>query len=101
MLKYMLIWTSLVAQTVKNLPAMQKASVQSLGLKDPLEKGMATHPSVLAWIIPWTEKPGGLQSTESQKVGKKLRLSIHTSMSWNKKKKKKTERNYISICLSP
>ena len=44
MLKYMLIWTSLVAQTVKNLPAMQKASVQSLGLEDPLEKGMATHP---------------------------------------------------------
>jgi len=62
-----------VAQTVKNLPAMQKTSIQSLGLEDPLEKGMATHPSVLAWRNPWTEKPGGLQSTELQKVGKKLR----------------------------
>ena len=62
-----------MAQTVKNLPAMQKTSIQSLGLEDPLEKGMATHPSVLAWRNPWTEKPGGLQSTELQKVGKKLR----------------------------
>ena len=52
---------------------MQKTSIQSLGLEDPLEKGMATHPSVLAWRNPWTEKPGGLQSTELQKVGKKLR----------------------------
>ena len=62
-----------MAQTVKNLPAMQKTSIQSLGLEDSLEKGMATHPSVLAWRNPWTEKPGGLQSTELQTVGKKLR----------------------------
>ena len=59
---------SLVAQTVKNLPAMQKTWVQSLGQEDPLEKGMATHSSVLAWRIPWTEEPGGLSSTGSQRV---------------------------------
>ena len=53
-------WASLVAQMVKNLPAMQETWVQSLGLKDPLEKGMATHSSTLAWRIPWTEEPGRL-----------------------------------------
>ena len=51
-----------MAQTVKNLPAMQKARVRSLGREDPLEKKMATHSSILAWEIPWTEEPGGLQS---------------------------------------
>ena len=55
-----------MAQTVKNLPAMKETWVQSLGWEDPLEKGMATHSSVLAWRIPWTEKPGGLQSVGSQ-----------------------------------
>ena len=50
---------SLVAQMVKNLPAMQEAWVQSLGWEDPLEKGMATHSTMLAWRIPWTEEPGG------------------------------------------
>jgi len=59
---------SLVAQTVKNLPAMQETLVRSLGLKDPLEKGIATHSSTLAWRVPWTEEPGGLQSTGSQRV---------------------------------
>ena len=49
----------MVAQMVKNLPAMQKTWVQSLGQEDPLEKEMATHPSILAWRIPWTEEPGG------------------------------------------
>ena len=57
----------LVAQMVKNLPAMQETQVQSLDREDPLEKGMATHSSILAWEIPWTEKPGGLQSMGSQK----------------------------------
>ena len=52
--------TSLVAQTVKNLPAMQETWVLSLGLKDPLEKGMATHCSILVRRIPWTEEPGRL-----------------------------------------
>ena len=53
---------------VKNLPAMQEAWVQSLDLEDPLEKGMATHSSVLAWRIPWTEEPGGLQSMGSKEL---------------------------------
>ena len=60
---------SLVAQTVKRLPAMREARVPSLGWKDPLEKEMATHSSTLAWKIPWTEEPGGLQSMRSQRVG--------------------------------
>ena len=53
-------WSSLVAQTVKNLPAMWETQVRSLGWEDPLEKGMATHSSILAWKIPRTEEPGGL-----------------------------------------
>ena len=59
---------SLVAQMVKSLPAMQETRVQSLGPEDPLEKGMATHSSILAWRTPWTEELGGLQSMESQRV---------------------------------
>ena len=58
-----------MAQTVKNLPAMWETWVQSLVWEDPLEKGMATHSSILAWRIPRTEEPGGLQSMESQRVG--------------------------------
>ena len=53
---------------VKNLPTMQETWVQSLGWEDPLEEGMETHSSILAWRIPWTEVPGGLQSTGSQRV---------------------------------
>ena len=60
---------SLVAQRLKCLPAMQETWVQSLGREDPLEKEMATHSSMLAWRIPWTEEPGGLQSTGLQIVG--------------------------------
>ena len=60
---------SLVVQTVKNLPAMQETQVPSLGREDPLEKGMATHSSILAWRIPWTEEPGGLESMGCQRVG--------------------------------
>ena len=59
---------SLVAQMVKYLPAMQETQVQSLGWEDPLEKGMATHSSILVWRIPWAEEPGRLQSMGSQKV---------------------------------
>ena len=58
-----------MAQLVKNLSAMQETWVLSLGWEDPLEKGMATHSSILAWRIPWTEVPGGLQSTGSQRAG--------------------------------
>ena len=61
--------TSLVAQLVKNPPAMQETWVRSLGWEGPLEEGMATHSSILAWRIPWTEKPGGIQSTGLQRVG--------------------------------
>ena len=57
-----------MAPTIKYLPAMQETQVQSLGWEDPLEKGMATHSSICAWRIPWTEKPGGLQSMGSQRV---------------------------------
>ena len=62
-------WASLVAQLAKNLPAMQETQVQSLGQEDPLKEEMATHSSLLAWRIPWTEKPGGLQSMGLQRVG--------------------------------
>ena len=58
-----------MAQTVKNPPAMQETQVRSLSQEDPLEKGMATHSSILVWRIPWTEEPNGLQSLGSQRVG--------------------------------
>ena len=59
----------IVAQMVKNLPAMQETWVQSLGREDPLEKEMATHSSIPAWRIPWTKESGGLQFIGSHKVG--------------------------------
>ena len=58
-----------MVQMVKNPPAMQETQVRSLGMKDPLEKGMATHPSILAWRITLTEEPGRLQPMGSQRVG--------------------------------
>ena len=61
--------TSLVAQTVKHMPTMQETQLQSLGQEDALEKEMATHSSILAWKIPWTEEPDGLQSMGSQRAG--------------------------------
>ena len=65
---FSILRASLVAQTVKNLLAMWETWVQSLGWEDPLEKGMATHSSILAWRIPWTEEPDRLQSMGSQGV---------------------------------
>ena len=62
------IESRVLAQMVKNLPTMRETLVQSLGLEDPLEKGKATCPSILVWRIPWTEEPGGLQSTGSHRV---------------------------------
>ena len=59
---------SLVAQTTENLSEMQETWVRSLGWEDPLEKGMATHSRILAWRLPWTEEPGGLESMGSQRV---------------------------------
>ena len=64
---------------VKRLPAMWETRVQSLGWEDPLEKGMATHSSILAWKIPWIEELGGLQSTASQKVGHDWATSLSLS----------------------
>ena len=65
---FLLILSSLVAQKVKNLPAIHKIWIQSLGQEDPLEKEMSTHSSILAWRIPWTEEPGRLQSMGLQRV---------------------------------
>ena len=62
-------WASLVAQRLKHLPPMRETGVQSLGWEGPLEKRMITHSSILAWRIPWTEKPSRLQFTGSQRVG--------------------------------
>ena len=59
----------MVAQTVKNLPAMWETWIQSLVQEDPLEMGLATHSSILAWRIPWIEEPGGLQSMGLERVG--------------------------------
>ena len=69
---------SLVAQTVKHLPTMRETWVQSLGQENPLKKGMATHSSILAWKIPWTEEPGRLQSTGHKESDTTERLSTHT-----------------------
>ena len=67
-----------MAQLVKNLPAMQETQVLSLGREDPLEKGMATHSSILAWRIPQTEEPGGLQSTGLQRAHMTEHARVHT-----------------------
>ena len=71
-----------MAQTVKRLPTMQETQVRSLCWEDPLEEEMATHSSTLAWRIQWTEKPGGLQSVGSQRVGMTERLSLTHSTQW-------------------
>ena len=70
-------WASLVAQRLKCLPAMWETWVRSLGWEDPLEKEMATHSSILAWKIPWTEEPGGLQSMGLQRVRHDWSTSLH------------------------
>ena len=67
---------SLVAQTVKNLPAMPETWVQSLSQKDPLEKGMATHSSILAWGIPWTEEPGSYSLWGHKELDTSERLTV-------------------------
>ena len=67
-----------MAQMVKNLPVMQETQIQSLGQEDPLEKGMATHSCILAWRIPWSEEPGGLQSMGSQGVRHDLATNAFT-----------------------
>ena len=74
----------MVAQRLKHLPAMQETWVQSLSQEDPLEKEMATHSSILAWRIPWTEEPGGLQSTGSQRVGHEKKIKNKKKKSWTR-----------------
>ena len=68
---------SLVAQAVKNLPAIQETQIQPLSQKDPLEKGMVIHSSILVWRTPWTQKPGGLQSVGLQRVGHTRATNTH------------------------
>ena len=78
-----------MAQSVKNPPAMQETWVQSLGWEDPLEKGMATHSSILAWEIPWIEEPGGLKSMELQRV--RHDLVTKSPPTYNGKEEKRRE----------
>ena len=77
-LMYIYTWDSLVAQMVKNLPAMQESQIWPLGQEDPLEKGKATPSRILAWRIPWREDPGGLQSKGSQWVRHDWTTNTHT-----------------------
>ena len=79
------------AQRVKNPPAMRETRVWSLGREDPLEKGMATHSSVLAWNIPWTEEPGGLQSRGPQRVRHDWATNIHTHRLWGELNRRKLD----------
>ena len=74
----LLIWASLVAQMVKNLPAMQETRIWSMAGEDPQEKGMATPSSILAWRIPWTEEPDSLQSMGLQRVGHNWLTNTHS-----------------------
>ena len=74
--------TSLVAQMVKRLPAIAETRVQSPGWEDPLEKEMATHSSIIAWKISWTEEPGELQSKGPQRVGTTERIALTYLLSY-------------------
>ena len=93
--------TGTVAQEVKNPPAMWEAWVGSLGWEDPLEKGMATQSSILAWRIPWREEPGGLQSMGSQRVGHNWTTFTSLHIITSQKRKKKKSQNSYSLCLIP
>ena len=77
---------SLVAQTVKSLPAMQETQVWSLGREDPLEQGLAAHSSILAWGIPWAEEPAGLWSVGSQRVRHDYVTDMFTLIAYTAKK---------------
>ena len=82
-LAYIYLWASLVAQMIKHLPTMQENWVRSLGWKDPREKEMATHSSILAWKIPWMEESCRLQSMRSQIAGHNWATSLHfTGCHW-------------------
>ena len=83
--KYVYVYTSLVAQTVKHLSTMWETRVWALGWEDPLDKEMATHSSTIAWKIPWTEEPGRIQSMGSQKVGHDWATSLSYTHTCNLK----------------
>ena len=93
----MLFGDSLVAQTVKNSPAMQETWVPSLGWEDPLEEGVATHSSVLAWRIPWTEESGGLQSMGSQRVGHNGEMIIYINRKGSRDLQQKSSRSRVFL----
>ena len=93
-----------MVQMVKNPSAMQETRVQSLGREDPLEKGMATHSSILAWRIPWTEEPGGLRSMGSQGVEQvawteQLSLFHSHTISWSSQESQLSPPGYASTPL--
>ena len=79
---FSLSWICLVAQTIKNPPAMQEIWVWSLGWEDPLEKGMAIHSSILVWRIPWIEEPGGCSPWGCQESDLTEWLSMHACLTW-------------------
>jgi len=93
------IGASLVAQIVKNPTAVHETQVRSLGQEDPLEKEMATHSSILAWRIPWTEEPGGLQSMRSQRVGQDWATNAFsfTGQRWNSADTR--EEHGVQVCM--
>ena len=90
-----------MAQRLKRLPPMRETQVRSLGRKDPLEKEMATHSCILAWKIPWTEEPGGLQSMESQSVGHdQVTEHIHTQTQGSEsEKKERQDKKNGKLCI--
>ena len=91
----------LVAQMVKHPPAMQETQVQSLGEEDPLEEGMVTHSSILAWRIPWTEKPGRLQSMGSSRVRLDWETNTHTNRGMNPSLLRQKLRVWVPSWLGP
>ncbi|CAM9440380.1 unnamed protein product [Rangifer tarandus platyrhynchus] len=89
------------AQTIKNLPAMQETRVQSLSREDPLEEGVATHPSILAWRIPWMEKPSRVQSKGSQRVRRDgATNTVHTVLGFRVHREKQLARRGNTEVLS-
>ena len=92
-----ILGVSLVTQTVKNLPAIQETWVWSSGWKDPLEKGVAAHSSILAKRVPWTEEPGRLQSTGSQRLGHNWLTNTFTNYFHTHKLQCLTECGYPSV----
>ena len=92
---------SLVAPMVKNLPAMQETHIKSLGWKDPLEKGMATYSSILAWKIPWKQELGELYSMGSQRVGHDWETKTYSQvLFYNKNAKSRPVRSYKKFTLN-